>query len=1089
MSIIEFFSQPLWHRLGLTLIHFLWQGLAVAIVVGTAVRLFRLRAGNARYCAYLLAFVIMAICPVITFMMIEASVEMPAKVSVTQAESRIDSEAFAPSIRLYREVPMEREAFVTRENTLGTMQNSTLLRQRFYNALESSLPWAIAVWIIGVILLSGRLLLGFVGVFRWRRNLKPLPEGLARRVVLLGERLGMRQFSRVFISSSAVQAMAIGYLRPLVLLPASMIARMQPEMLEAVIAHELAHIRRFDLWINLAQRIVENLLFYHPAVWWLSSRLRSEREFCCDELAIRTTGERLTYASALESAGRARFEVEEPALSLTFGQHRNSTLGRVRHVLGLPPAPSDARFWLAGIIAVVALAVLAMSITSILTARAQARVSGQSLHEAAKVGDIAQVESLISQGADLNAKDAVGRTALHCAVLADHRAVAQLLLSKGADLESAAEVDGTPLVCAAHAGNTVMVQLLIAKGADVNAEDARGNTSLHHIATRGRPWDILRTLIDKGANVNVNNTDGRTPAHLAAAGGWPWHWSTLLYLARHGTDLNAQDRAGDTVLHIAARWCYGRMWGERLLPFYSERQVDQTNAIGLTPLHVAAAMDDHRRGGVPTNPADRKGLVEGLIAKGANINAPDRNGMTPLHVAAQDGRIVIAQILATNGANLQAEDKHGHTPAYFAVRSAHPEVAGLLIDKGADVSSLYLSAYRGNLAHVKSLVNNGVAVNQADEKGFTPLHAAAAGGHIDTVEFLLSRGAEISLETQPGWTALSYAVAGNHMAVVELLRAKGLGAGKGASELLPLVARRGYIGVAKVLIELGAKVDLGERTALREATEVGHKAMVALLISKGADVNAGGWTPLHVAAQKGRIEIAKCLIAAGADIDAGNWTPLMEAAYYHKDMVKLLISEGADVNRVTKSGWSVLSGAVDEDRLDIAELLLESGAKPNVKGEDGSALHLAASSDYRPHFIDLLVAKGADVNARNRNGRTPLHNAGIRSMELLIAKGADINARTHLGETILHLAAAGGDNDRLKLALSKGVDINAKDDLGWTALHRAILVEHLDTAKLLVAEGANVHIKDKEGNTALAWAQDTGQTEIVELLKKHGAKE
>ena len=91
-------------------------------------------------------------------------------------------------------------------------------------------------------------------------------------------------------SRRAVEVVALGYLRPMVLLPATLVTQMPPEMLEAIIAHELAHIRRLDLWVNLAQRVVETLLFYHPAVWWLSSRLRSERELCCDELAVRVTG-------------------------------------------------------------------------------------------------------------------------------------------------------------------------------------------------------------------------------------------------------------------------------------------------------------------------------------------------------------------------------------------------------------------------------------------------------------------------------------------------------------------------------------------------------------------------------------------------------------------------------------------------------------------------------------------------------------------------------------------------------------------------------------------------------------------------------
>ena len=160
------------------------------------------------------------------------------------------------------------------------------LRERLSDRMHLSLPWILITWLIGVTVMSIRLLMGCMGVHRWRQNLEPLPDGLAQRIAPLARRLGMKDFAGVFVTRSDIQAMAMGYLRPIVILPATMITRMPPEMLEAVIAHELAHIRRLDLWVILLQRIVETLLFYHPAVWWLSNQIRNEREFCCDELAV-----------------------------------------------------------------------------------------------------------------------------------------------------------------------------------------------------------------------------------------------------------------------------------------------------------------------------------------------------------------------------------------------------------------------------------------------------------------------------------------------------------------------------------------------------------------------------------------------------------------------------------------------------------------------------------------------------------------------------------------------------------------------------------------------------------------------------------
>ncbi len=124
------------------------------------------------------------------------------------------------------------------------------------------------------------------------------------------------------------------------------------------------------------QRIVETLLFYHPAVWWLSNRLCSERELCCDELAVKATGERLTYASALEKAARARLFGKQPALTVGLGQSR-PMLSRVRHILGFASTQQNSRFWIAGIITVLLLAALTILTASALTAKARQKADVQ----------------------------------------------------------------------------------------------------------------------------------------------------------------------------------------------------------------------------------------------------------------------------------------------------------------------------------------------------------------------------------------------------------------------------------------------------------------------------------------------------------------------------------------------------------------------------------------------------------------------------------------------------------------------------------------------------------------------------------------
>jgi hypothetical protein len=122
----------------------------------------------------------------------------------------------------------------------------------------------------------------------------------------------------------------VGWLRPVILVPAATIAGLTPEQLEAVLAHELAHIRRYDYVVNAAQVLIETLLFYHPAVWWVSARIRRERELCCDDLAVGCCGDAVCYARALTRLERLRLDSPSLAVGSTSGP-----LGyRIRRLLG-----------------------------------------------------------------------------------------------------------------------------------------------------------------------------------------------------------------------------------------------------------------------------------------------------------------------------------------------------------------------------------------------------------------------------------------------------------------------------------------------------------------------------------------------------------------------------------------------------------------------------------------------------------------------------------------------------------------------------------------------------------------------------------
>jgi len=204
------------------------------------------------------------------------------------------------------------------------------------------------------------------------------------------------------------------------------------------------------------------------------------------------------------------------------------------------------------------------------------------------------------------------------------------------------------------------------------------------------------------------------------------------------------------------------------------------------------------------------------------------------------------------------------------------------------------------------------------------------------------------------------------------------------------------------------------------------------------------------------------------------------------ERVKLLISEGADVNVKNNEGLTPLHYAAREGHKEIVELLLAHGADVNIGGADynRTAAEFAMWSNHT-EIVQLLVSKGADIS--------PLHFALYMKDEAkaksLIEGGADVNKRTPFGITPLHIAAVAGLKDIAELLIEKGADVNANPNWDWTPLHGAVKDGNEDMVELLIARGANVNARDGGSRTPLWHAQEEGHTEIVELLRKHGAKE
>jgi beta-lactamase regulating signal transducer with metallopeptidase domain len=324
------------YTIGWALIHVVWQGGLIALATAAALASCRHRSSETRYAIACAGLVAMLAAPAITAAVVATS-------SQTSAPGRSASPTLSTSASPSPAPPTAR------------LQPASLAATaaRTASTVERWLPLVVWVWLSGVMLLLAR----FAGAsFRVRRlRLASLNEPLSPWQST-GERLAAQLRLAVpfrIVESALVDAPSvIGTMRPIIFLPVTALTSLAPHQIEALIAHELAHIRRRDYAVNIAQTVAEALLFFHPAVWWISARIRQEREHCCDDVAVETCGAPIDYAAALAelAAWRSR------DLSLSLGAADGPLLARVRRVLR---APSEDAPRPGGGLAVLALGLLA----------------------------------------------------------------------------------------------------------------------------------------------------------------------------------------------------------------------------------------------------------------------------------------------------------------------------------------------------------------------------------------------------------------------------------------------------------------------------------------------------------------------------------------------------------------------------------------------------------------------------------------------------------------------------------------------------------------------------------------------------------
>jgi D-alanyl-D-alanine endopeptidase (penicillin-binding protein 7) len=280
------------HGAGWTLIHFLWQGAVIGVLAAALLAMMRDARPGTRYAVACAAMLACLLWPAYEF------------TSALQTTPR-SLQALALA------------------GAGGGFAHSDLL-----TGIDARLPLLVSAWLACVGALALRSACGLAWIARARRH-GGRNAHWQQRLSQLAARLGIRRAVSLRIVETLASPITAGWWRPVVLMPAALVARMPPELLEALLAHELAHVRRHDFLLNLLQNVVETLLFYHPAVWWLSRRIRQERELVADSIAAGLTGEPRKLALALSELEKMQFATQRLALAADGGDLTQ----RIRHLV------------------------------------------------------------------------------------------------------------------------------------------------------------------------------------------------------------------------------------------------------------------------------------------------------------------------------------------------------------------------------------------------------------------------------------------------------------------------------------------------------------------------------------------------------------------------------------------------------------------------------------------------------------------------------------------------------------------------------------------------------------------------------------
>lgn len=554
---------------------------------------------------------------------------------------------------------------------------------------------------------------------------------------------------------------------------------------------------------------------------------------------------------------------------------------------------------------------------------------------------------------------------------------------------------------------------------------------------------------------------------------------TLSYVLTSFPDsVNCRNKFGQTPLHIACSSGRCRQKVQVLLNAKVDVQIQDTR--GFSGLHLCSGI-------LGTDAAKL------LVSSGANVNVQTLDGHTPLHIAAVHGQEQTVKLLIDHGAKPDAMNKDRSTPLQYATsretdyvefifsKMTEQELSNLDDSQDRNYKRIFLVFTRLHVARVetiKVLVAAGADVNHKDSSGSTALHTTAAFGYLLCTETLLSLGANPNIANEAGVTPL-------------------MGATLRGTELL-----------VEWLVNAGADTTATDTVGdglLHHAAKMGHQSLVTRFIAENAGINirnASGSTPLHIGVAT-NLGFALKLIASRQGIK-GTRHAILEVLKKHKreiwlrdheEIVKILLSAGADCRAVNNGGTTPLVMAAFHGNESLIEILIENGADVNTVDSGGNSCLYMAALAGSDTCIQTLLKHGAEIKASNL-GITPLHCAAqygnVLAVKILLEAGDKVDSADQDGDTVLHLIPSVSQSDYQPTELppehNKEEKQPTNDELEVAAIVQrgrdweTMEEDQLECFTLVLSKGADANAVNKAGNTPLMMVASAGRVRFGKSL-------